>query len=74
MTAEALESTYPWRTGRSVGRTIYACPPGSTYRDGETLIGLMDTPELARAAVVAHNLFISDCDDFGCHEQDSDEP
>lgn len=45
----------PWRTGQSVGRTIYACPPGSSYRQGEVLIGLMDTPELARAAVDAHN-------------------
>lgn len=33
-----------WRVGRKVGRTIYR---------GDTLIGVMDTPELAREAVEA---------------------
>src|SRR4029077_15499823 len=28
----------PWRRGTQVGRTIYACPPGSSYRQGEVLI------------------------------------
>lgn len=51
----ALEATWPWRVGQSVGRTLYACPPGSSYRDGEVLIGLMDSPELAQEAVTAHN-------------------
>jgi hypothetical protein len=51
-------ATVPWRTGQSVGRTIYACPPGSSHRDGEVLIGIMDTPELAKAAVDAHNVLI----------------
>lgn len=46
---------WPWRTGTSVGRTIYGCPPGASHRNGEVLIGLMDTPELAREAVAAHN-------------------
>lgn len=36
----------PWRTGRKVGRTIY---------QGDTLIGLMDTPELAARVVAAVN-------------------
>lgn len=45
----------PWRVGKSVGRTIYACPPGSSYRDGEELIGMMDTPLLAEEAVASHN-------------------
>lgn len=54
--SDALEVTWPWRTGRSVGRTIYACPPGSSYRVGEVLIGMMDSPELATAAVEAHNV------------------
>jgi hypothetical protein len=46
---------WPWRTGTSVHRTIYGCPPGSTHRSGEVLIGMMDTPDLAREAVDAHN-------------------
>jgi hypothetical protein len=45
----------PWRTGTQVLRTIYACPPGSSHRNGEVLIGLMDTAELAREVVEAHN-------------------
>ena len=35
-----------WRVGRKVGRTIY---------DGDTLIGVMDTPELAAVVVEAVN-------------------
>ena len=54
----ALESSWLWRTGKSVGRTIYACPPGSTYRNGEILIGMMDSPEIAQDAVDAHNALI----------------
>lgn len=49
----------PWRVGTSVHRTIYACPPGSSYRVGEVLIGLMDTAELAREVVEAHNHHIA---------------
>jgi hypothetical protein len=48
----------PWRTGTSPGtdgRTIYACPPGSSHRHGEVLIGMLDTRELAQEAVRAHN-------------------
>ena len=45
----------PWRTGKSIGRTIYACPPGSSYRDGEIVLGMMDTPEIARHIVEIHN-------------------
>jgi hypothetical protein len=43
-----------WRTGRKVGRTIYAqqAPEPS---DGDPLIGVMDTPELATEAVEARN-------------------
>jgi len=45
----------PWRTGSRVGRTIYAVggPPGPD--GGDPLIGTMDTPDLAREAVNAHN-------------------
>lgn len=52
------ESEYPhvpWRTGRTVGRTIYAMR-GVRASDTDPLIGVMDTPSLARAAVDAHNM------------------
>lgn len=45
----------PWRTGQSVGRTIYACPRGSAHRQGEILIGMMDNARLATEAVECHN-------------------
>lgn len=44
----------PWRTGRRVGRTIYA-QAGPEASDDDPLIGVMDTPELAAEAVDAHN-------------------
>ena len=37
----------PWRTGRSVGRTLYDCT--------DRLIGVLDTPELATRVVDAVN-------------------
>lgn len=40
------EEAQPWRVGRKVGRTVYS---------GDTLIGLMDTPGLARIVVDAVN-------------------
>jgi hypothetical protein len=43
-----------WRTGRSVGRTIYAML-GLIPDDSDELIGVMDTPALAREAVECHN-------------------
>jgi hypothetical protein len=43
-----------WRTGRKVGRTIYA-QPGAYAADEDILIGVMDTPKLARETVMAHN-------------------
>ena len=43
-----------WRTGRKVGRTIYA-QTGSAASGRDPLIGTMDSPALARAAVDAHN-------------------
>jgi hypothetical protein len=46
--------TMPWRTGRKVGRTIYA-QTGDEASDHDTLIGIMDTRKLAQAAVDAHN-------------------
>ncbi len=53
---EWLLTDVPWRVGTSTRRTIYACPPGSSHRRGEVLVGLMDTPELAAEVVEAHNL------------------
>lgn len=47
----------PWRTGRKVGRTIYAMA-GDTPSDDDTLIGLMDTRSLAAAVVAAHNYML----------------
>ena len=47
-------SVLRWRTGRKVGRTIYA-QPGADPSDEDILIGLMDTPKLAHAVVVEHN-------------------
>lgn len=44
----------PWRTGRKVGRTIYA-QLGKSPSDDDPLIGLMDTPALAASAVETHN-------------------
>ncbi len=43
-----------WRTGRKVGRTIYAKVGGSTP-DEDALIGMMDTSGLAAVVVEAHN-------------------
>jgi hypothetical protein len=43
-----------WRTGRKVGRTIYA-QAWPDARDTDVLIGMMDSPALARQAVEDHN-------------------
>ncbi len=40
-----------WRTGRSVGRTIYRVQPDGS----EELVGVMDTRELAAEVVAALN-------------------
>jgi len=48
---------FPWRVGRSVGRTIYAVTgPEATKTD--VLVGMMDTRALAAKAVAAHNLLL----------------
>ncbi len=44
----------PWRTGRKVGRTIYA-HRATEPSDEDPLIGVMDTPELAADIVKRHN-------------------
>ena len=43
-----------WRTGRKVGRTVYAVV-GLVPTDHDLLIGVMDTKALAQAAVAGHN-------------------
>lgn len=53
-TPKPTETMSKWRTGRSVGRTIYAMS-GDIPGDSDTLIGVMDTPALAEAAVEGHN-------------------
>lgn len=59
----AAESRFPgpvtylgvrWRTGRKVGRTIYA-QMGPKPSDDDPLIGVMDSPLLAEDAVKNHN-------------------
>ena len=45
----------PWRTGRHVGRTIYAQGGPEASREDDELIGVMDTPELAAEACAGHN-------------------
>jgi hypothetical protein len=50
---EALTLT-PWRTGRRVGRTLYA-QIGPAPSDLDVLIGVMDSTVLAQQAVRDHN-------------------
>jgi hypothetical protein len=44
--------TLPWRTGRSLGRTIYAV---TTDPADDVLLGMMDTIEIAEHVVEDHN-------------------
>lgn len=48
------QSITVWRTGRKVGRTIYE-QIGAEPSDDDRLIGILDTPALARRAVEAVN-------------------
>lgn len=48
---------FPWRVGRSVGRTIYAVT-GPEATKSDVLVGMMDTRALAAEAVDAHNLLL----------------
>jgi len=43
-----------WRTGRSLGRTVYA-QAGTEAAKGDELLGLMETRELADYVVELHN-------------------
>lgn len=46
-----------WRTGRKIGRTIYAMV-GKTPSDDDVLIGMMDAPKLANEAIQTHNALL----------------
>jgi hypothetical protein len=46
-----------WRVGRKVSRNVYAMLGGEAS-DRDVLIGQFDTGQLARAAVVAHDLWL----------------
>lgn|GEM_PF-3284734 len=48
----------PWRTGRTLGRTLYARTGGDDWK-ADTAIGMLDTPELAAEACAAHNAVLS---------------
>ena len=48
-----------WRTGRTVGRTIWA-RPGATPSDNDPLVGVIVTDELAAEVVRAHNSALLD--------------
>jgi hypothetical protein len=48
----------PWRTGRTLGRTVYAVT-GTGDHKADTFIGIFETRELAAAACVAHNTAIT---------------
>ena len=49
--------TFPWRVGRSVGRTVYAVT-GPEATKSDVLIGMMDSRALAAEVVDAHNLLL----------------
>lgn len=58
VTVHAPRAGRPWRTGRKVGRTIYV-QIGDEPSDHDLLIGVMDTPHLADAAVTAYNASVT---------------
>jgi len=47
----------PWRTGRTLGRTLYARTGGDDYK-ADTPAGMLDTRELADEACDAHNALL----------------
>jgi hypothetical protein len=48
----------PWRVGRKLGRTIYA-QLFNEPSDDDPVIGIMDSEDLAKAAVELHNMAIN---------------
>lgn len=47
-------TSLPWRTGRHLGRTVYARTGGDDW-EADTVIGMMDMPGLAEEACASHN-------------------
>lgn len=47
----------PWRTGRKLGRTVYAML-GPEASDSDPVLGMMDSRELAAEVVATHNLVL----------------
>lgn len=57
MVTDAELRALKWRTGRKVGRTVYA-QLGHEPSDGDILIGMMGTPLLAAAVAATHNYWL----------------
>lgn len=55
---ELLRAGHPLRVGRSAGRTIYV-QTGEGPADGDLMIGIVDSPELARLIVDTVNYLAS---------------
>ena len=53
-----------WRVGRSIGRTVYIMT-GDTPAKGDTVVGMLDTPELATLVVEAVNAHLDKESDDG---------
>lgn len=53
---EALDRR--WRTGRKIGRTIYA-QVGSQSSDDDPVLGMMDSIALAARVVSDHNIILT---------------
>lgn len=47
--------SYKWRTGRKLGRTIYAMHDKYAPSDNDVLLGMMDSPYIAEMIVREHN-------------------
>jgi hypothetical protein len=53
--SDSVDRFRVWRVGRKLGRTIYV-QLYTLPSDDDYLIGVMDTPMLAKEAVDSHNL------------------
>lgn len=51
-----------WRTGRKLGRTIYAMLDEEAS-DNDVLIGMFDSPVVAEATVKLHNEWLEERED-----------
>lgn len=50
-------SAFPWRVGRTLGRTVYARTGGDDYK-ADTEFGMLDTREIAARACADHNAML----------------